>query len=94
MHLYGKLIIPVFRLMTQNDKGINVLQRMELFLAIFNFQKCMILKAKVSRWQAIDFAKKVNCSQQLRMRNEILNLYPIYSLLGATNSFHTVNCSQ
>lgn len=86
MPLYDKIIIPVLRLITGNDKGINVLQRMGIGMVLSVL--AMIVAALVE-------AKRLeNSRKSLSTQLGIFWLLPQYILLGVSDIFTVVGMQE
>ncbi|ONK60215.1 uncharacterized protein A4U43_C08F15600 [Asparagus officinalis] len=89
MPLYDKLVIPILRLITRNEKGISVLQRMGIgmvlsFLAMIVAAVVETKRLHISRLQL----------QGLKVELSIFWLLPQYILLGFSDVFTVVGMQE
>ncbi|XP_058114275.1 protein NRT1/ PTR FAMILY 5.8-like [Magnolia sinica] len=95
MPFYDKLIIPIFRLITRTDKGINVLQRMGIgiFLSVISMVVAALVESK-----RLEIAQKVpNITQSSQTETVPLSIFwlvPQYVLLGISDVFTVVGMQE
>ncbi|KAF8399343.1 hypothetical protein HHK36_015208 [Tetracentron sinense] len=89
MPLYDKIIIPVIRLITRNDKGINVMQRMGtgMVLSIIAMAIAAIVETK-----RLEISRRTGESETVPL--SIFWLLPQYILLGISDVFTVVGMQE
>ncbi|KAF5182090.1 NRT1/ PTR FAMILY 5.8 [Thalictrum thalictroides] len=85
MPLYDKIVIPILRIITRDDKGINVMQRMGIgmFLSII----AMVIAAFVE-------TKRLEISRRSDLSLSIFWLLPQYIILGISDVFTVVGMQE
>lgn len=91
MPLYDTLFIPFIRLLTRNEKGITVMQRMGIgmFLSVI----AMIIAAVTER-KRLDIARNIGTSTSEALPMSIFWLLPQYILLGISDIFTVVGMQE
>ncbi|KAL5974270.1 hypothetical protein ACLOJK_030934 [Asimina triloba] len=95
MPFYDKLIIPIFRIITRSDVGINVLQRMGIgiFLSILSMVVAALVEAK--RLETDEKGQEVGGGPESEtVPMSIFWLVPQYVLLGMSDVFTVVGMQE
>ncbi|CAN4079296.1 unnamed protein product [Withania somnifera] len=91
MPLYDTFFIPFIRVLTRNEKGITVMQRMGIgmFLSVI----AMIIAAVTER-KRLDIARNIGTSSSEALPMSIFWLLPQYILLGISDIFTVVGMQE